>query len=115
MLATMGNSQAGAELVVPWAAALGIERAAIAWVLRDVVRAPYRAIIFRAAWLAWNSGIVSRCARRIYESRDFERLPLLADALEDAGCTDAELLGHLRGPGPHVRGCWPLDHILSKE
>jgi hypothetical protein len=40
---------------------------------------------------------------------------ILADALENAGCTDADLLGHLRGPGPHVRGCWALDLILSKD
>jgi hypothetical protein len=39
----------------------------------------------------------------------------LADALEDAGCTDAELLGHLRSPGPHVRGCWAVDLVLGKE
>jgi len=54
-------------------------------------------------------------ATSIYEQRAFHRLPLLADALEDAGCTDAELLGHLRGPGPHVRGCWALDLVLGKS
>ncbi len=43
------------------------------------------------------------------------RLPVLADALEDAGCADAELLGHLRGPGPHVRGCWAVDMIPGKS
>jgi hypothetical protein len=43
-----------------------------------------------------------------------ERLPVLADALEDAGCDDRALLGHLRGPGPHVGGCWALDLILGK-
>jgi hypothetical protein len=42
------------------------------------------------------------------------RLAVLADALEDAGCADAELLGHLRGPGPHVRGCWAVDLLLGK-
>jgi hypothetical protein len=54
-------------------------------------------------------------ASRIYRSRAFGHLPVLADALEDAGCTDAELLGHLRGPGPHVRGCWAVDLILATE
>jgi hypothetical protein len=44
-----------------------------------------------------------------------DRLAVLADALEDAGCTDAAILGHLRGPGPHVRGCWALDLILGKS
>ncbi len=58
---------------------------------------------------------VSEIARTIYDSGDFSRLPLLADALEDAGCTDAELLGHLRGLGVHVRGCWAVDLLTGKE
>jgi hypothetical protein len=62
-----------------------------------------------------GDGVVRNLAAGIYSAAEFERLPLLADALEDAGCTDAELLGHLRGRGPHVRGCWALDLILSKE
>ena len=45
---------------------------------------------------------------------DPARLAVLADALEDAGCTDAGLLGHLRGPGPHVRGCWAVDLLIGK-
>ncbi len=73
------------------------------------------------AWLAWNGRAVERLARAAYEERrlpagtlDPSRLALLADALEDAGCADADLLGHLRGPGPHVRGCWGLDLLLGK-
>jgi hypothetical protein len=54
-------------------------------------------------------------AQAIYEDRAFDRLPVLADALEDAGCTNSDLLGHLRGPGPHARGCWVLDLLLGKE
>jgi hypothetical protein len=56
-------------------------------------------------------------ASAIYEERAFspERMGVLADALEDAGATDAGLLGHLRGPGPHVRGCCPVDLLLEKE
>jgi hypothetical protein len=46
---------------------------------------------------------------------DPTRLAVLADAVEEAGCTDADLLGHLRGPGPHVRGCWAVDLLLGKE
>jgi hypothetical protein len=46
---------------------------------------------------------------------DASQLALVADALEDAGCTDAEILGHLRSPGPHVRGCWAQDLVLSKS
>jgi hypothetical protein len=51
----------------------------------------------------------------IYTDRAFDRLPILADALEEAGCTDAEILKHCRGPGPHVRGCWVVDLVLGKE
>jgi hypothetical protein len=46
---------------------------------------------------------------------DSARLAVLADTLEDAGCTHAELLGHLRGPGPHVRGCWAVDLVMGKQ
>lgn len=67
------------------------------------------------AWLAWNDGTVGKLAAAIDDANDLARLPLLADALEDAGCSDAKLLGHLRGPGPHVRGCRALGLLLRKE
>jgi hypothetical protein len=51
----------------------------------------------------------------MYESRDFGAMPILADALQDAGCEDAAILGHCRGAGPHVRGCWVVDLVLGKE
>jgi hypothetical protein len=53
-------------------------------------------------------------AEGIYADRAFDRLPILADALEDAGCDAAELLTHFRGPGVHARGCWALDLVLGK-
>ena len=58
---------------------------------------------------------VPRLASALYEDRAFDRLSLLADALEDAGCADAALLGHCRGGGEHVRGCWVIDLLLGKE
>jgi hypothetical protein len=58
---------------------------------------------------------VMAVARQVYEGRDFGALPVLADALEEAGCDESELLDHLRGPGPHVRGCWALDLALGME
>ena len=67
------------------------------------------------AWLAWNGGTVPQLAQAIYEERAFDRLPILADALEEAGCTDAEILRHCREPGEHARGCWPLDRILGRD
>jgi hypothetical protein len=56
-----------------------------------------------------------RLAEQIYKERAFNRLPTLADALEESGCQEAALLAHCRGPGPHVRGCWAVDLILSKD
>jgi len=74
------------------------------------------------SWLAWDGGAVPKLATIAYEERvlpagtlDPALLAVLADALEEAGCADAELLGHLRGPGPHVRGCWVVDLLLGKE
>jgi hypothetical protein len=48
-------------------------------------------------------------------TRDFAAMPLLADALQDAGCTDDRVLDHCRGSGPHVKGCWVVDLVLGKE
>ena len=99
------------------------EDAAQAGLLRDIIGNPFHPISgFDLAWLEWNDGIVARLARTAYDDRlmperilDPARLLILADALEDAGCTDAELLNHLRAPGPHVRGCWAVDLVLGKE
>jgi hypothetical protein len=66
-------------------------------------------------WAEYDSALAARLARGIYEDRAYERLPILADALEDAGCTDSDILSHLRGPGPHTRGCWVLDCLLNME
>jgi hypothetical protein len=66
------------------------------------------------AWLRWNGGTVTGIAQALYDGRAFERMPVLGDALEDAGCGDAGVLGHCRGPGPHARGCWVVDLLLGK-
>jgi hypothetical protein len=76
---------------------------------------PFRTITVDPSWLVWNHGTVLALARRIYDDRAFDTMPILGDALEDAGCTDMAILEHLRGPGPHARGCWALDLILGKE
>jgi hypothetical protein len=84
-------------------------------VLRDIFGPqPFRPVAIAPAWLSWNSGTVPAIARRIYDERAYHDLPILADALEDAGCTDADILAHCRGPGPHVRGCWVVDLLLGK-
>jgi hypothetical protein len=91
------------------------EKAGQAGFLREIVGPlPFRALALRPALLAWNDGTVVKLARGIYDERAFERMPILADALEDAGCADADILNHLRQPGGHVRGCWAVDHILGK-
>jgi hypothetical protein len=82
--------------------------------LRDLGGNPFRPVTVEPYWLAWNHGTVPALARRIYEERAFSDLPILADALEDAGCTDAAILDHCRSEGPHARGCWVLDLLLGK-
>jgi len=57
---------------------------------------------------------VLHLAQAIYDDRAFDQLPILADALQEAGCTSREVLDHCRSPGPHVRGCWVVDLILGK-
>jgi hypothetical protein len=64
--------------------------------------------------LAWDEGTSVKVAQGIYEDRAFDRLPVLADALEDAGCDDADILHHCRLPGDHAHGCWVVDMILAK-
>jgi hypothetical protein len=91
------------------------ERRAYAALVRDIYGNPFRPARVDPAWLAWNEGTVPKIARAIYDERAFERLPILADALEDAGCDEAHILNHCRGPGVHVRGCWVVDLLLGKE
>jgi hypothetical protein len=83
--------------------------------VRELFANPCDAIFVDPSWGACNDRIVVRLAEAIYGEHGFDRLPILADALEDAGCSDAQLLGHLRGPGPHVRGCFALDLLLGKS
>jgi hypothetical protein len=80
--------------------------------VRDIFGNPFRPVTVDSAWL---SPTVVSLATRIYDDRAFDRLPILADALEDAGCTNADILNHCRQPGEHVRGCWAVDLVLGKE
>jgi hypothetical protein len=80
--------------------------------LRDIFGNPFQHPAFAPTWRAPE---VLQLARAIYKDRAFDGLPILADALEDAGCDNQELLAHARSPGPHVCGCWALDLILQKE
>jgi hypothetical protein len=58
---------------------------------------------------------VVKVAQAIYDERAFDRMSILADALEEAGCTDQDILAHCRSGGDHVRGCWVVDLVLGKE
>jgi hypothetical protein len=98
------------------------EGAAQSALLRDLFGNPFRPAALDPAWLTWHDGTIPKIAQTVYDDRDLpsghldpHRLAALADALEDAGCTDQDILGHCRGPGPHVRGCWLIDVVLGKE
>jgi hypothetical protein len=88
-------------------------------ILHEILGNPFRRVTPDAAWLTPSVTLLAQAA---YDERslpagilDPDRLAVLADALEDAGCTDNTILGHLRGPGPHVRGCHVIDALLGKS
>src|SRR5262249_7517154 len=83
--------------------------------LREIVGNPFRPPAVSPTCLTWNDATVPRIAQAIYDERAFDRLPILADALEDAGCDDADLRNRCRGEGGHVRGCWAVDLLLEKR
>jgi hypothetical protein len=81
-------------------------------ILRDIIGNPYRR---PASTTNWQTALVVSLAQAIYDQRAFDRMPILADALEDAGCTNTDVLSHCRQPGQHVRGCWVVDLLLGKK
>jgi hypothetical protein len=85
-------------------------------ILRDVLGNPFREPLdLSPAVIGWNDGALRKLAQTIYDERAFNRMPVLADALEDASCNNADILNHCRQPGEHVRGCWVVDLLLGKE
>jgi hypothetical protein len=88
--------------------------ASLCKLLRCVFGNPFRPGDVNPSWLTWNEGTVVHLAQAIYYERAFDRLPILADALEDVGCDNADILRHCREPGEHVRGCWVVDLLLGK-
>jgi hypothetical protein len=91
------------------------ERAWQAAVLLDLFGNAFRRVSFDPAWLVRDDGAVYNLAQVIYEEDRFGDLPILADALEEAGCTSPEIFAHCRARQPHYRGCWVVDLILDKE
>jgi hypothetical protein len=101
----------GSRAQAAWVAARGAQCA----LLRDLFVSPFRPRPRLApVVLAWNDGTVVRLARAMYDARDFGNMPLLADALLDAGADDEGLVGHCRAGGEHVRGCWAVDLVLGR-
>ncbi|WP_238602807.1 hypothetical protein [Fimbriiglobus ruber] len=86
------------------------ERQAQSSLIRDIF--PFRPITLSPSYL---TPTVLSLAKGIYEDRAFDRMPILADALQDSGCDSEDILNHCRGTGPHVRGCFVVDLILGKE
>jgi len=81
--------------------------------LRDIFGNPFRPVAFDPAW---RTSTAVALAKHMYESRDFSPMPILADALQDAGCDDESILSHCRDPQQvHVRGCWVVDLVLGKS
>jgi hypothetical protein len=91
------------------------------WVLREHHSVVLLREVFHNPWKMptiqpdWRTETVNTLARTMYASRDFSAMPILADALQDAGCDDDDILDHCRAPGEHVRGCWVVDLVLSKR
>jgi hypothetical protein len=79
--------------------------------LREILGNPFRPLVFDPAW---RTSDVLALATGIYDEKAFDRMPILADALQDAGCANDDILAHCRGEGPHVRGCWVADLVLEK-
>ena len=80
--------------------------------LRCIVGNPFHPVTFDPSW---RTEAAIGLALRMYDDRDFAAMPILADALEEAGCENADVLSHCREPGPHARGCWVVDEVLGKR
>lgn len=81
-------------------------------VFRDIFGNPFRSVTFAPEW---RTAAAVALAESMYQARDFGAMPVLADALQDAGCEHEDILSHCRGPGPHVRGCWVVDLVTGRE
>ncbi len=85
--------------------------APVADLVRCVFSNPYRPVDFDPRWRTETAiGI----AGQMFDTREFIAMPILADALQDAGCEDTNVLSHCRSDGPHVRGCWVVDAVLDR-
>ena len=104
----LGDSPSGG-----WLFELQEERRQLHWLTDILGPFPEEQVKVDPLWLAANDGAVIQLARSIDAQGDFDALPILADALEEAGCADSRLLDHCRQPGEHIRGCWVIDLLLD--
>jgi hypothetical protein len=79
--------------------------------VRDIFGNPFHPV---RADPVWVTATAVGLAQAIYAERAFDHLPILADALEEAGCDNADVLNHCRAGGVHVRGCWAVDLVLGR-
>ena len=108
------TGEATRDAAAIWDAAQGQSQRFQASLIREVMGDPFRDYPLAPRWLAWEGGTVVHLARGIYHDRAFDRMPILGDALDEAGCTYDAVLGHCRSGDEHVRGCWVLDLVLGK-
>jgi hypothetical protein len=103
-------------MAIHWLGPGGVaESAQQVGLLRDIFSNPFHPLpVLESAWRMGNDGAAVRLAHTIYDHRRFEDMPVLGDALEDAGCQDAAILDHCRQAGDHLRGCWLLDLLRGK-
>jgi hypothetical protein len=84
------------------------------WLLREVFGDRGSSLVSPEWDDSWRTDTAVTLARQMYESGDLSTMPILADALQDAGCDNEDMLAHCRGPGPHLRRCWVLDAVLNR-
>jgi hypothetical protein len=114
-----GYTSFDASQIQAYHAATELEGRSQVKLLHDIFGNPFRPI---SVSRPWQTPRVLSLSQALYDNRplpsgtlDPEQLTVLADALEEAGCDNADILGHLRGPGPHTRGCWVVDLLLDRE
>jgi hypothetical protein len=104
-----------AQQAADWDAALAAQQDQCA-ILRDLMGNPFHPPpVLDPLWGHWNGDTVLRLARAIYGARAFGNLPVLADALEEAGCPEPRLVAHCRQGGEHFPGCWALDALMDRD
>jgi hypothetical protein len=113
-LAAVRAADVNAVLDLMWRSEQAARGGRVADLIREVFANPFRPPVIEPGWLACNHGAVKHIAEQIAASGNFTDLPILADALEDAGCRDEELLRHCREERTHLPGCWALDAVLGR-